>query len=99
MIHMNMQEMARVWRVDVSNTSRVMRRFRTAAAKAASAPIAELSTREVQPFTKGTIMAAKIPNGSSPALSSRSFSAIGTLRSSSGRGGPSSGCMRQRIAM
>ncbi len=78
MIHMNMQEIARVWRTETSKTSRVIRRLSTAAMKAVIAPMAELSTSEVQPLTKGTIIAPKITSGSTPARSRRSFSAIGT---------------------
>ena len=63
------------------------------------APMAELSTRDVQPFTKGTIMAAKIATGRIPARNSRSFSARGTLRSLGSKAGPSCGCKRQRTTM
>ena len=58
MIHMNMQEMRRVLRTEFSSTSRVMRRLTTAARKAASAPMADDSTSEVEPMTKGTIITA-----------------------------------------
>ena len=47
MIHMNMHEIASVWRVEVSNTSQVKRRLMTAAATEVSAPTTELSTRLV----------------------------------------------------
>ena len=85
---MNMQEIPSVLRTEFSNTSRVMRPLSTAARNAVIAPMAELSTRLVQPFTNGTIMAKKIPSGSKPASNSRYFSARGTVRSSSGSGGP-----------
>jgi len=78
MIHMNMQEMPRVERTEVSNTSLFIRPFSTAARKAVIAPIAELSTSEVQPFTKGTIIAAKIASGSTPENSRRYFSFMNT---------------------
>ena len=74
-IHMNMQVIPSVFLIEFSNTSLVMRPFRIAARKAAIAPIAELSTSDVQPFTKGTIMTAKIITGSNPARRSRIFSA------------------------
>ncbi len=96
---MNMQEMPSVFRTDVSKTVAVILPLRTAARKAVSAPIAELSTRLVQPLTNGTIMAAKMPSGSRPARSSFSFSFIGMLRSSGGSAGPSSGCRRQRTTI
>ena len=88
---MNMQEIASVLRTEFSNTSRVMRPLRTAARKAVIAPMAELSTSEVQPLTNGTIIAAKMTSGSKPARSRRSFSRSGMSRSSGGSTGPSSG--------
>lgn len=54
MIHMNMQ----VMRTEFSNTCFVMRRLTTAARKAPSAPMADDSTSEVEPLTKGTIITA-----------------------------------------
>ena len=67
MIHMNMQVMPRVFFAEVSNhgpgPSAPSRR---AARKAAMAPMAELSTSEVQPLTKGTIIVEKMPNGKKP---------------------------------
>ncbi len=94
---MNMQEMPSVLRTEFSKTSRVIRPLRMAAKKAANAPMAELSTSEVQPLTKGTIMVAKMTSGSSPARSSFIFSArVMSPRSEAGRAGPSSGCRRQR---
>ena len=86
---MNMQEIARVWRVLFSNTSRVMRPRSTAARKAVMAPMAELSTSDVQPLTNGTIIAAKIASGRMPACSSLSFAARGMVRASSLSAGPS----------
>ena len=55
---MNMQVMRSVLRTEFSNTCRVMRRLTTAARKAASAPMADDSTSEVDPVTKGTIITA-----------------------------------------
>ena len=78
MIHMNMQEISRVCLVQVSKICHVMRRLATDANKAVSAPMAELSTSEVQPFTKGTIIAAKIASGRIPAPRRRIFSARDT---------------------
>ena len=91
MIHMNMQVIARVWRIVVSKTCFVIRPLNTAVNKAARAPIAELSTRLVQPLTKGTIITAKIPSGSSPAFNKRSFSDMEMFRCSSPNAGPSWG--------
>ncbi len=88
---MNMQEMASVWRTDASNTARVIRRLRIAAMNAAMAPMAELSTRLVQPLTNGTIIEAKITTGRTPARNRRNFSPRLTWRSSFGSTGPSSG--------
>ena len=96
---MNMHVIARVWRTEVSNTVRVIRPLSTAARKAAIAPMAELSTSDVQPFTKGTIITAKITTGSRPARSKRSFSGQPTSRSSAERAGPRSGFRRQRMAI
>jgi hypothetical protein len=61
MIHMNMHEMPSVLRTEFSNTSRVIRPLSTAARNAVSAPMAELSTSDVQPLMKGTIMVRKMP--------------------------------------
>ena len=99
MIHRNMHEMVSVLRTEFSNTWRVIRRFSTAAANAVSAPIAELSTRLVQPLMNGMIIAAKMISGNNPARSRRSFSARATRRSSTGSTGPSWGCRPQRTAM
>ena len=96
MIHMNMHVMPRVLRTEFSNTSRVIRPFSIAARNAVIAPIAALSTNDVQPFTKGTIMTAKITRGSKPARNSRSFSARGTSRSSGFNAGPNTGFFQQR---
>ena len=96
---MNMQETPRVWRTEFSKTLRVIRPFNTAAMNAATAPSAELSTREVQPLTKGTIITKKITKGNRPALSNRNFSGHPTLRSSLLSAGPSLGLALQRIAM
>ena len=76
-----------------------MRFFRIAAMKAVSAPMAELSTRLVQPLTNGTIIAANIASGSNPARSKRSFSAMPTSLDSALSAGPSEGLMRQRMAI
>jgi hypothetical protein len=67
--------------------------------KAAIAPMAELSTSEVQPLTKGTIMTTKMKSGIKPARKRRSFSAIGRSRSCFGNTGPRLGVRRQRIAI
>ena len=76
-----------------------MRPLRTAAVNAAIAPIAELSTSDVQPFTKGTIMVAKMIIGNNPARNRRIFSACGISRSLAGNTGPKTGLMRQRTTM
>ena len=84
-----------------SNTSRVMRPLQTAAAKAVMAPMAELSTSEVQPLTKGTIMAAKIASGRHAGLQQlQFFGPSACVRASSfGSAGPSCGWKPQRTAM
>ena len=94
MIHINIQVMPRVLRTDFSNTVLVIRPLSTAAVNAAIAPIAELSTNEVQPFTNGIIIVAKMVMGSSPARRRRIFSACVILRSHSGKTGPRTGFIR-----
>ena len=76
-----------------------MRPFTTAATKAAIAPIAELSTKDVQPLMKGIIIAKNINKGNRPALRSFNFTGSGIFRSSTGRIGPSAGLIRQRTAI
>ncbi len=99
MIHMNMQEMPRVLRTVSSNTCQERRRLIQAATVTAAAPTAELSTRLVTPMKNSPVMEKKMRKGAMPARSSRSLSIQGTLRSSGGSAGPSSGCSQQRKRM
>ena len=94
------RRIASVERVATSNTSRVKRRLSTAATTEESAPTTEASVSEVQPFTNGIIIAAKMNSGSSPARSSLNFSARGIAATSSRDiAGANSGFIRQRITI
>ena len=99
MIHINMQVIPKVFFNEVSKTFQFMRPFRQAAVNAVIAPMAELSTSDVQPFTNGIIMAKNMANGSKPESRRRYFSAFGILRSSSLSAGPRLGLCLQRIAI
>ena len=72
-IHMNMQDIPRVFLMDSSMTFRVSVPLAIAAIVAAVAPTAELSTRLVTPIINRPVIKKKIKNGIMPAFKSFSF--------------------------
>ena len=97
MIHRNIAELFSVSLRVLVKTFIVRRFLKSAIRNAASAPTAELSSREVSPLKNDPMTLSTRMIGRMPARRTLNFSAQLKLRCSFGSTGPSFGLIRQRI--